>query len=109
MVASGEWKMGKGLAYMTDHCINQKFAKVHISRASNRYNLERANNNLGDTIQGEAIIADHVLNPKRYTPLPLPSLYSRGVPLHAFNDTPMHLIPLGVGKAVFFRIMTWSA
>jgi hypothetical protein len=42
-------------------------------------------------------------------PLPIPSLFTRGVPLHAFTDTPMHLILLGIGKTVFFRIMTWSA
>jgi hypothetical protein len=41
--------------------------------------------------------------------LSIPSLYTRGIPLHAFTNTPMHLMPLGVGKTVFFRIMTWSA
>jgi hypothetical protein len=41
--------------------------------------------------------------------LSIPSLCTRGIPLHAFTNTPMHLIPLGVGKMVFFWIMTWSA
>jgi hypothetical protein len=94
---------------LTDNCINQKFARIHMTRATNRYNLLRAMNNEGDTRKGDIIIADNQKNPNRYTALPVPSLYSRGVPLNAFTDTPMHLIPLGVGKAVFFRIMTWSA
>jgi hypothetical protein len=109
MVSSGKWKIGKGLAFLTDNCINQKFAWVHMTCATNRYNLLRAMNNEGDTRKGDIIIADNQQNPNRYTALPVPSLYPRGVPLHAFTDTPMHLIPLGVGKAVFFRIMTWSA
>jgi hypothetical protein len=101
--------MGKGLAFLTGNCINQKFARVHMTCATNSYTLLRAMNNEGDTRKGDIIIADNQQNPNRYTALPVPSLYSRGVPLHAFTDTPMHLIPLGVGKAVFFRIMTWLA
>jgi hypothetical protein len=101
--------MGKGLAFLTDNCINQKFARVQMTCATNRYNLLRAMNNEGDTRKGDIIIADNQQNPNRYTALPVPSLYLPGVPLHAFTDTPMHLTPLGVGKAVFFRIMTWSA
>jgi hypothetical protein len=44
MVASGKWKMGQGLVYMTDNCINKKFAHVHMTRATNRcvYEKQRA-------------------------------------------------------------------
>jgi hypothetical protein len=110
MVASGKWKMGRGMAYMTDNCINQKFAHIHLTRASNRCLLEKARGNQHyDTVRAEALVADHLKNPSRYLPLPIPILYTRGLPLHAFPDTPMHLISLGLGKAVFFRIMTWAA
>jgi hypothetical protein len=53
MVSSGKWKMGKGLASLMDNCINQKFARVHMTCATNRYNLVRAMNNEG--IQGRVI------------------------------------------------------
>jgi hypothetical protein len=108
MVATGKWRLGQGLTYMTDNCINKKFAHVHLSRATNRWNLEKAKLNDRDTVRAEALIADQIENPKRYSPLTIPSLFTRGVPLHAFTDTPMHLIPLGIGRATFFRIMTWS-
>jgi hypothetical protein len=61
------------------------------------------------TVWADHVIADQLQNPTRYLPLSIPSLYTRGIPLHAFTDTPMHLIPLGVGKTVFFQIMTWPA
>jgi hypothetical protein len=110
MVAKGEWKMGQGLVYMTDNCLNKKYAHVHVTRASNRCLYNKAkNNDQRNTVRSDQIIADQLINPNRYLPLPIPSLYTRGVPLHAFTDTPMHLIPLGIGKSVFFRIMTWSA
>jgi hypothetical protein len=97
------------LLLLTDNRINQKFARLHMTHVTNCYNLLRAMNKEGDTRKDDIIIADNQQNPKRYTALPAPSLYLCGVPLHAFSDTPMHLIPLGVGKAVFFHIMTWSA
>jgi hypothetical protein len=40
MVANGKWKMGQGLVYMTNNCINKKFAHVHMTRAAKR-NEER--------------------------------------------------------------------
>jgi hypothetical protein len=94
---------------MTKNCINKKFAHVHMTRATNRCLLDKAKDNAQDTVCAEILIANQLQNPIRYLPLKIPSLYSRGVPLHTFTDTPMHLIPLGIGKSVFFRIMTWSA
>ena len=55
------------------------------------------------------LLLDKESNHRRYQPLDPPSLYSRGVPLRAFVDTPMHLILLGVGRTVFKRVSTWSA
>jgi hypothetical protein len=63
----------------------------------------------GDTRKGDIIIADNQWIPNRYSPLPVPSLNTQGVLLHAFTDTPMHLIPLAVGKAVFVCFLTWLA
>jgi hypothetical protein len=76
-------------------------ARSHDTRRQSMCLYEKAKS--GDacnTIRTDQLIADHLQNPTRYMPLPIPSLFTRGVPLHAFTDTPMHLIPLG---------MTWSA
>jgi hypothetical protein len=110
MVASGKWKMGQGLVYMTNNCINKKFAHVHMTCVANRCLFERAKRNEErNTVRADHVIADQLQNPTRHLPLSIPSLYTRGIPLYAFTDTPMHLIPLGVGKTVFFWIMTWLA
>jgi hypothetical protein len=103
MIASRKWKMGQGLVYMTNNCINKKFAHVHMTRAANRCLFERAKRNEEhNTVCAEHVIADQLQNPTLYLPLSIPSLYTRGIPLHAFTNTPMHLIPLGVGKWSYF-------
>jgi hypothetical protein len=39
----------------------------------------------------------------------IPSLWDRDLPLHLFVDTPMHLLFLGVAKAVFILIGEWAS
>jgi hypothetical protein len=40
---------------------------------------------------------------------PIPSLWDRGLDLDTFIDTPMHLLFLGIAKAIFLMIGVWSS
>jgi hypothetical protein len=89
MVANGKGKMGQGLVYMTKNCINKKSAHVHMASAANWCLFERAKRNEErNTVCADHVITDQLQNPIRYLPLSIPSLYARGIPLHAFTATP---------------------
>jgi hypothetical protein len=108
-VSIGEWRKTQGIKYLCDNCVSEKYARVAMTRAANRWMIDKAKADEGVATEADALAEDAIQNAQRFEPLYIPSLYTRGVPLRAFVDTPMHLIHLGVGKSIFFRIMAWAS
>jgi hypothetical protein len=107
-VSNGNWTKVQGVAFLTEHCINVKYAKIATNRAWNLRVFNEVRDDPSEEKYFRRLFKDRTDNPKKYEQLRIPALYKRGVPLDRFGDTPMHLLLLGVARTVFRRITIWS-
>jgi hypothetical protein len=108
-IKSGKWTPKEGKPYLQENCIKSKLTHKIVERAKNcnqlRLSFEAAEN---DPAEWEAMIEDNDNNPEKYSASVIPGVWERGEPLKMYVNTPMHLLFLGVVKAVFLYVGIWS-
>lgn len=98
---SREWTKANAEAYLRVEGLSQEAYDAVINHGQNAAALRRAREqHLGDSPAGEAVMSDYHSNPHLYNPWPIPSRWSRGVPLSRTIDPLMHLLFLGIVKTV---------
>ena len=108
-VATGAWNSKTAKAFMRENGIAEKYSKSIVYRALNCNGFQlKYENREKEPEEWERIKTKQKENPELYRMAPIPAIWNRNTPLHLFIDTPMHLLFLGVVKAVFARIGEWS-
>jgi hypothetical protein len=60
-----------------------------------------------DPEEWEGMIKENEKDPEKYAACSIPAVWGRGIPLKMYVGTPMHLLFLGVAKAVFLYVGIW--
>jgi hypothetical protein len=108
-VEKGKWTRKEGIAYLSENGIVTKYAESIVTRANKcRLMRDAFDNRQKEPEQWRSMRDRARSQPILYTKAPLPSIWLRGLPLHLFIDTVMHLLFLGVVKAAFVRVSTWA-
>jgi hypothetical protein len=101
-ILSGDWTGKSGLVYLSENGINDKYSKAIVLRATNCHKAREAFENREKEPEEWDRKRKASLNPDLYQKATIPAIWERDLPLKLFIDTPMHLLFLGVVKAVFF-------
>jgi hypothetical protein len=108
-VVLGKWTPAEAMCVLKTNCINEHFSKVIVQRAKNCASWLKAQEERNIDPEKYARI-DRLRQkyPKQYAMAPFPAVWGRGVGLEKFVDTPMHLLFLGIAKAIFQLITIWA-
>jgi hypothetical protein len=105
-IENGEWSVNQGSSYLKENCINVAFVEPIVEKAKNLCELRQAFENAEtDPSKWEALVEDNESTPHKYSACQVPGVWDRD----RYVDTPMHLLFLGVVKAVFYYVGIWSS
>ena len=109
-VEEGIWTTVEGTNYLKENGINAELCTSIIVQAKNCSILKTAFEN-AETDEGEwaEAMEENQSNPEKYSKAKKPAVWQRDLPLSLYVDTPMHLLFLGVVKAVFIYVGVWSS
>lgn len=108
-IENGSWSAVTGSNYLKENGINVEFSNSIVNQAKNCHNLYSAFENAPtDWMEWVRLNNENEENPAKYQMSKLPGVWERDIPLKLYVDTPMHLLFLGVVKAVFAYVGIWS-
>ena len=109
-LSNGEWSLATSEAFLSENGIDTRYTTMVLNHASNVKQLSDSySNRESDPGLWSRVCVNKKANPEKYLPAPIPAIWNRDLPLNLFIDTPMHLLFLGVVKAVFGRIGEWAS
>lgn len=106
-VVRGTWSKTEAEAFLAYHCINNKAATQIIRNAQNMRALSSLADNEECKEEYDLLVAQQTSSPDEFAPWKFPSIWTRGVPLTALIDAPMHLLFLGAVQGITGFIHSW--
>jgi hypothetical protein len=108
-IENGIWTTVEGQHYLSENAINVELSDKIVSNAKNCFLLQHAYENATEDLdEWEQLSEDNKNFPEKYTAPQSPAVWDRDIPLRIYIDTPMHLLYLGIVKAVFVYVGIWS-
>lgn len=110
-IVAGTWSLSNGSAYLKRFCVRENTIKFLLGTATSRHRLLAARQAISDNPANEEaakVIQEMSTEPSLTEKPNPPSTWTRGVPLTAFAEAPMHLLFLGVTKTILSDINEWA-
>lgn len=109
-IDNGHWTTLEGTSYLKEDAIKDALCSVIVEKAKNCCNLRMALDSVdSEPGQWETMNQDNTQSPQKYVAAGFPGVWDRDLPLSLYVDTPMHLLFLGIVKAVFIYVGIWSS
>jgi hypothetical protein len=91
-VVNGKWSKAEAEAFLSYYCINKTTSGVIIKRAQNMRTLATLSATEETAAEYHMLLNRKCKFPHKFEPWQYPRFWTRGLPLKAIIDAPMHLV-----------------